>query len=96
MKHFKILILVILSGLIIAPSFAQEKSKDITIADQWRTWTFVANSVNGIRSMNDGLHYTTNTRNGSILKYSYETGKITCNSIIIGRSGGLCRHPDLP
>ncbi|MCD4792529.1 MAG: S9 family peptidase [Bacteroidales bacterium] len=76
MKHFKFFIFVILSGLLIAPSFAQEKPIDITVADLWKTWTFWSNSVYGVRSMNDGIHYSTIIRNGDIIKYSYETGKI--------------------
>ncbi len=77
----KILSLFILStffGSLI--TIAQESSdkKPITLEDIWKNYTFSAESVRGLRSMNDGLHYTVleRTENGSALvKYNYKSGK---------------------
>ncbi|NPA44289.1 MAG: S9 family peptidase, partial [Chlorobi bacterium] len=41
-----------------------------------KSYLFWAGSVYGVRSMNDGEHFTTQNRSGDILKYSYETGKV--------------------
>lgn len=54
-------------------SFAQKK---ITFDDVVSKGTFQAKSVNGLRSMNDGIHYTTLENEGTqIVKYSYKTGE---------------------
>lgn len=47
---------------------------DITLAHIWKDYKFYAKSVNGLRSMNDGLHYTV-LQEGSIVKYAYKTGE---------------------
>ena len=52
---------------------AQEK-KDITLEDIWRDYKFSSQSIGGLRSMNDGVNYTTleKTDDGiSLVKYSY-------------------------
>jgi dipeptidyl-peptidase-4 len=75
-KINKLLLIIICTLLISAPSFAQEEYKEITVEDLWVKWSFWPNSVYGVRSMKDGIHYTTLTRNGTILKYSYKTGAV--------------------
>ncbi len=78
MRKFKKINLLIVSILLVSSVFAQNNSyKKITVADLWKNWTFWTNSVYGVRSMNDGIHYTTSDRVGNILKYSYKTGKLT-------------------
>jgi len=78
MKKIRKLNLLLLSILFTSNIFAQQNSfKKITVDDLWKNWTFWTNSVYGVRSMNDGIHYTTSDRVGNIVKYSYETGKIT-------------------
>ncbi len=50
----------------------------ITLADIWTNRTFSGETVRGLKSMNDGLHYTVLERseNGNILsKYRYKDGK---------------------
>ena len=50
----------------------------ITLEDIWKSGTFSAKGVSGIRSMKDGEHYTTLSRadgNHYIIKYAYKTGK---------------------
>lgn len=61
---------VIIVSLVALATFGQ---KQLTLDDFVRNYTFRQNSVYGIVSMNDGVHYTT-LENNSIVKYSYETG----------------------
>ena len=51
---------------------------DITLEDIWKSNTFGAKDVSGLRSMNDGVHYTRTVSDGgvqSIVKYEYATGQ---------------------
>ncbi|MCY1722148.1 S9 family peptidase [Prolixibacteraceae bacterium Z1-6] len=52
---------------------AQSKQK-ITLEDILVEGTFRAKSVDGLRSMNDGIHYTTMENHTKVVKYSYQTG----------------------
>ena len=47
------------------------QKRDVTLADIWSDGTFAAESVYGLRSMNNGLHYTS-LEDGKINKYGYE------------------------
>lgn len=77
MKKFTKLNLLILAILLSSNTFAQENTyKKITVDDLWKNWTFWESSVYGVKSMNDGISYTTLDRSGNIYKYSYETGKL--------------------
>ena len=56
---------------------AQQK-EEITLEDIWRDSKFNASSVGGLRSMNDGVHYTTLVREEegvNIVKYAYADKK---------------------
>ncbi len=53
----------------------QAQKPDYTLADVWQKYTFYPRNVYGIRSMNDGNHYTT-LENNSIKQFSYKTGKL--------------------
>lgn len=67
----------ILIVLFVAVTFsltAQENSK-ITLEDIFVKGTFRAQSVEGLKSMNDGEHYTTMEQGVRIVKYSYKTGE---------------------
>ena len=59
----------------------REVRKQVSLEDIWKDYnTFRSKSVYGLRSMNDGLHYTANkVKNGQrfIIKYKYETGEVT-------------------
>ena len=56
---------------------AQQDVKRISMEDLMLHGTFRQNSVHGLRSMNDGIHYTTLEGNGTkIVKYSFATGKV--------------------
>ncbi len=74
----KILIALLLVTLTYQTSFSQQDVKEITIEDLWVKYTFWSSGVYGLRSMNDGLHYTTYERQkNAIVKYSYKTGEAT-------------------
>ena len=84
--------LVHVLGLSIAASFAggppkipqgsssePKENKQITLDDLFTDNTFRSKSVKGLRSMNDGLHYTTlESADGQsvIVKSKYETGEV--------------------
>ena len=55
---------------------AQNGTKKITLEDVTLNGTFNAKSVYGLRSMNDGLHYTILTDGQRIEKFAYATGKL--------------------
>ncbi len=68
--------------------FAQ---KTITTDDVWKHGIFRASGVHGLKSMNDGEHYTTQ-EGQTIYKYSYKTGKIVdtvLNSALIKYATGV-------
>ncbi len=67
--------LLAFSFLLFISSFAQNTYKEITLDDLMKNYTFWAESVYGLRSMNDGVHYTTFDET-AIVKYSYATGNI--------------------
>jgi dipeptidyl-peptidase-4 len=67
-------ILLLLATVFIISSKAQE-TKKITLEDILVKGTFKAQTVDGLRSMKDGEHYTTLENNTQIVKYSYKTGK---------------------
>ena len=68
-RHSIILLLVSLS----LTTFSQKK---IEMKDVVGSRTFAQKSVSGLRSMNDGLNYTTQEEGKKIVKYSYKTGTL--------------------
>ncbi len=50
------------------------QKKKITHLDVWGSGQFYPKTVNGINSMNNGIHYTTLSEKG-IIEYDYENGK---------------------
>jgi dipeptidyl-peptidase-4 len=46
---------------------------EITLEDIWKNGTYRTEGVYGIRSLNDGEHYTTR-QSGNVTEYSYESG----------------------
>ncbi len=63
-----LVLLIFNAGLSLAQS-------TITLEDIWRNGTYSAEHVSGIRSLNDGLHYTT-LEDGNFLQFSYATGEL--------------------
>jgi dipeptidyl-peptidase-4 len=91
MKYF--LNTVFLPALFTAVNlYGQER--EVTVEDVWQRYTFYAKSTNGLRSTNDGLHYTVlNQSEGgpTIEKFSFETGQsvgvITSSKQIAAKTG---------
>tara|TARA_B100001758_G_scaffold247511_1_gene265642 strand:+ start:2631 stop:4781 length:2151 start_codon:yes stop_codon:yes gene_type:complete len=72
----KKLLTLLLSFLLITPISAQNKK--ITLEDLWKNYSFYPKSYRGIKSMNDGEHYSKmeKTDNGQeIIKYQFQDGK---------------------
>ena len=70
MKRIFVLIVTTVFAITI---HAQQK---ISLEDIFVKNTFTASTVEGLRSMNDGEHYTTLENNSKIVKYSYKTGEL--------------------
>ncbi len=49
--------------------------REITLDNIYREGTFAVSTVSGLRSMNDGIHYTTMHRGREIHKFRYDTGE---------------------
>ncbi len=64
---------LLFSIIFVATSMAQSTQK-ITLEDLFVKGTFRAQTVSGLRSTNDGEHYTILENNSKIVKYSYKTG----------------------
>jgi dipeptidyl-peptidase-4 len=61
-------------------AFGQQSNSKITLKSIWKSGEFSSRSVSGIRSMKDGVHYTSTVRSGSnqdIVKYRYSDGTAT-------------------
>ena len=57
---------------------AQDQNTSLNLSDIWRKYKFYDRTTRGIKSMNDGVHYSTLASDGgypAIVKYSYKTGK---------------------
>ena len=81
-------ILLIIGVLMLNSSFAQKELKKITVDDIYKNYTFYARSVYGLRSMNDGIHYSTfNGREKCILKHDYKTGNTVDTILKIEKTG---------
>ncbi len=68
--------LTILALSLLALNVTAQKA-DITLQKIWKSGEFAAKGVSGIRSMNDGLHYTSNVREKNIqyiVRYAYANG----------------------
>jgi dipeptidyl-peptidase-4 len=59
------------------PGISQDKSKKITVKDIYKDHDFRQKYVHGLRSMKDGIHYTTLEKGKFVVKHSYKTGKAT-------------------
>ncbi len=58
------------------PAAGEGNYKKITVEDITNLGTFRSKSVYGLRSMNDGVHYTTSLKGRKIVMYSYKTGEV--------------------
>ena len=76
-RTLQLLLILAFLPAFIHPCKGQEKKKNITLEDIWKNRKFRSKPLEQLRSMNDGLHYTTLDvdRGGqAINKYSYKTG----------------------
>jgi dipeptidyl-peptidase 4 len=64
-----------ITGMLISFAAAFGQDKQINLDHIYREGTFSARTVSGLRSMNDGLHYTTMEMSKEIKKWSYQTGE---------------------
>ena len=71
MKSILSLFIVLITGSIL---YAQEK-KELTLDDFVSNYSFYAQSVHGVNSMNDGENFTSLVQGKFIVKYSYKTGE---------------------
>ena len=72
----KISFLILATTLLVGQVFSQKKS--VTLDDVWKTYSFYAKQIGGIRSLNDGVFYTSleRTQKGNdLVKYSYKDDK---------------------
>lgn len=60
--------------LFVSISLTALSQKTLELKDVVGSRIFAQKSVTGLRSMNDGLHYTTHEEGKKIIKYSYKTG----------------------
>lgn len=75
MKKRGILLQLMITVFIFNTLTAQKPYKELTI-ESWMYGLFYPNSVSGLNSLNDGIHYAAVDQGRHILKYSYETGKL--------------------
>lgn len=69
-------IFVIFSCLLITSVTLGQDKKDITLENIWSEYQFYGRSVSGIRSMNNGVNYTT-LEKGNIVKHAYGDKKVS-------------------
>jgi len=67
--------LIVLFLILSSSGFSQESKKDISFDDIFKNHTFYSKGVHSLKSMNDGLHYTTLENGSLIIKYEYASGK---------------------
>lgn len=65
---------VIQLALLLLSTATMAQKQNITLEHLFAHRTFAGKSVHGLRSMNDGEHYTTIAQN-ALVKYSYKTGE---------------------
>jgi dipeptidyl-peptidase 4 len=69
------LIFLILSSF---SAYAQNGNKSVSLDDWLKEYKFGSRTVSGIRSMKDGIHYTSLAQRGkAIIKSSYRSGEVT-------------------
>ena len=75
-------------SLCVALSFTAAAQQSITLSDLWQRYSFYAGGISGLRSMNDGAHYSATTQK-TIDKYSYESGEKVATLFDIASVEGL-------
>jgi len=67
-------VFLFLTSSLIAFSQEMQVKRDITLDDLWRTYSFHAQSIDGLESMMDGVHYSVLMGDTAVAECSYETG----------------------
>ncbi|HYX08650.1 MAG TPA: S9 family peptidase [Bacteroidales bacterium] len=75
MKLLQKFSLLFVSVLLVQTAMAGNDYKEITLSDLYKNNEYSARSVSGLRSMNDGEHYSVLEAGKRIVKFSYATGK---------------------
>ena len=90
MKRFSFFLTLILLFMAMGSfTMAQGNHEEITLKDIYKKGKFHQKSVHGLRSMDDGIHYTVLEEGSKIIQYSYKTGKSV--QILFDASG----HPEI-
>ncbi len=89
MKRLVLLIFASILTLSAQFAIAQQTNKQITLNDLFIDGTFDYNTVRGLRSMNDGIHYTTLDERTKIVKYSYQTGNVVETVLDVSNSSQI-------
>lgn len=74
-NHMKKFWFVAVSCLMMVPFIRAQENTEFTLEDIFVKRIFQAQTVTGLRPMNDGEHYTTLENSNKIVKYSYKTGR---------------------
>ncbi|MCR9012839.1 S9 family peptidase [Gabonibacter chumensis] len=81
---YKLIVFLFMVGLVL-PGYAQSENKKFSLADFCLNYTFMPTGVRGLRSLNDGEHYTVLESNGQkLVMYSYKTGKAVNTLLDLG------------
>ncbi len=75
--------LFIIGFLILHINNLSAQKKEVTLEDIYKSGTFRSNSVWGLVSMNDGIHYST-IKNDTIFRFNYE--KLTAPEVIVSKN----------
>ncbi|MEN8116121.1 MAG: DPP IV N-terminal domain-containing protein [Bacteroidota bacterium] len=68
-------LIAFLTLVTVAFTTVAQSTQKITLEDIFVKGTFKAETISGLRSMNDGEHYTTLENNTKVVKHSYKTGQ---------------------
>lgn len=91
--NLKSLLTLAAIGLVINVS-----AQELTLEDIWKKGTFRQQSVYGLRSMKDGVHYTAmaiDSNGTSIKKYAYETGEEVATVLTESDFQSMANNSDL-
>lgn len=83
------LISLLSCGFVTGQDAKASKNEKISIADLWKNYSFYPQTVRGLRSMNDGEHYTTLSSGQAIVKFSYQTGEVVDTLVKVSNFNGV-------
>jgi dipeptidyl-peptidase-4 len=89
---------ILFAAVAVFLSVAGVAQSELTIDDIWKNGTYRQSSVYGLRSMNDGAHYTVLERDSlgrSIVKYAYKSGKLVASILTETTLKELTKNKDI-